>query len=218
MAISKANFNSFNVTPTASKFITFNSSNNGLAADDVGGALQLISTTTASSSSTVTITSGIDSTYKEYIIKLINIHGSANYTTFGVNFSIDGGSNYNVSKQTTAFSAYHSEGASYASLGYGAGVDLNNATGDLQLNVGDNTGIDDDESLSGTIHLFDPSSTTFVKHFIAITNMVSGSGEPHSVNSFVAGYINSTSAVNAVRFQMASGNIDSGVIKLYGVT
>ena len=218
MAISKANFNSFNVTPTASKFITFNSSNNGLAADDVGGALQLISTTTASSSSTVTITSGIDSTYKEYIIKLINIHGSANYTTFGVNFSIDGGSNYNVSKQTTAFSAYHSEGASYASLGYGAGVDLNNATGDLQLNIGDNTGIDDDESLSGTIHLFDPSSTTFVKQFIARINMVSGSGEPHSINSFVAGYINSTSAVDAIRFQMASGNIDSGVIKLYGVS
>jgi hypothetical protein len=218
VAISKANFNSFNVTPTASKFITFNSSNNGLAADDVGGALQLISTTTASSSSTVTITSGIDSTYKEYIIKLINIHGSANYTTFGVNFSIDGGSNYNVSKQTTAFSAYHSESASYTNLGYGAGVDLNNATGDQQLNVGDNTGIDDDESLSGTIHLFDPSSTTFVKHFIAITNMVSGSGEPHCINSFVAGYINSTSAVNAVRFQMASGNIDSGVIKLYGVS
>ena len=218
MAISKANFNSFNVTPTASKFITFNSSNNGLAADDVGGALQLISTTTASSSSTVTITSGIDSTYKEYIIKLINIHGSANYTTFGVNFSIDGGSNYNVSKQTTAFSAYHSEGASYSSLGYGSSVDIAQGTGDQRLNIGDNTGIDDDESLSGTVHLFDPSNTTFVKHFIATTNMVSGSGEPHSVNSFVAGYINSTSAVNAVRFQMASGNIDSGVIKLYGVS
>ena len=218
MAISKANFNSFNVTPTASKFITFNSSNNGLAADDVGGALQLISTTTASSSSTVTITSGIDSTYKEYIIKLINIHGSANYTTFGVNFSIDGGSNYNVSKQTTAFSAYHSEGASYSSLGYGSSVDIAQGTGDQRLNIGDNTGIDDDESLSGTVHLFDPSNTTFVKHFIATTNMVSGSGSPHSVNSFFAGYINSTSAVNAVRFQMASGNIDSGVIKLYGVS
>ena len=218
MAISKANFNSFNVTPTASKFITFNSSNNGLAADDVGGSLQLISTTTASSSSTVTITSGIDSTYKEYIIKLINIHGSANYTTFGVNFSIDGGSNYNVSKQTTAFSAYHSEGASYTNLGYAAGADLNNATGDQKLNIGDNTGIDNDESLSGTIHLFDPSSTTFVKQFIARINMVSGSGEPHSVDSYAAGYINSTSAVNAIRFQMGSGNIDSGVIKLYGVS
>ena len=218
MAISKANFNSFNVTPTASKFITFNSSNNGLAADDVGGALQLISTTTASSSSTVTITSGIDSTYKEYIIKLINIHGSANYTTLGINFSIDGGSNYNATKTTTAFSAYHSEGASYSSLGYGSSVDIAQGTGDQRLNIGDNTGIDDDESLSGTVHLFDPSNTTFVKHFIATTNMVSGSGEPHSVNSFVAGYINSTSAVNAVRFQMASGNIDSGVIKLYGVS
>tara|TARA_Y100001973_G_scaffold94179_1_gene145896 strand:+ start:1576 stop:2193 length:618 start_codon:yes stop_codon:yes gene_type:complete len=183
-----------------------------------GGSLNLISTQTASSSSTITITSGIDSTYKEYIIKFINIHGSANYTTFGINFSIDGGSNYNTTKTTSAFSAYHSEGASYTNLGYSTGGDLAQSTGDQKLNVGDNTGIDDDESLSGTVHLFDPSNTTFVKHFIATTNMVSGSGEPHSVNSFVAGYINSTSAVNAVRFQMASGNIDSGVIKLYGVS
>ena len=183
-----------------------------------GGSLNLISTQTASSSSTITITSGIDSTYKEYIIKFINIHGSANYTTFGINFSIDGGSNYNTTKTTSAFSAYHSEGASYTNLGYSTGGDLAQSTGDQKLNVGDNTGIDDDESLSGTVHLFDPSNTTFVKHFIATTNMVSGSGEPHSVNSFVAGYINSTSAVNAVSFQMASGNIDSGVIKLYGVS
>ena len=183
-----------------------------------GGGLNLISTQTASSSSSITITSGIDSTYKEYIIKLINIHGSANYTTFGINFSIDGGSNYNATKTTTAFSAYHSEGGSYTNLGYASGADIAQGTGAQRLNIGDNTGIDDDESLSGTIHLFDPSNVTFIKHFIATTNMVSGSGEPHSVNSFVAGYINSTSAVNAVRFQMASGNIDSGVIKLYGVS
>lgn len=189
-----------------------------LPASISGGGLNLISTQTASSSSTITITSGIDSTYKEYIIKLINIHGSANYTTFGINFSIDGGSNYNATKTTTAFSAYHSEGASYTNLGYASGADIAQGTGDQRLNIGDNTGIDDDESLSGTIHLFDPSNVTFIKHFIATTNMVSGSGEPHSVNSFVAGYINSTSAVNAVRFQMASGNIDSGVIKLYGVS
>ena len=82
MAISKANFNSFNVTPTASKFITFNSNNNGLAADDVGGALQLISTQTASSSSTLNFTSGLDSTYKEYIFKFINLHPASNDVVF----------------------------------------------------------------------------------------------------------------------------------------
>tara|TARA_R100001129_G_scaffold184875_1_gene171154 strand:- start:31 stop:687 length:657 start_codon:yes stop_codon:yes gene_type:complete len=218
VAISKANFNSFNVTPTASKFITFNSSNDGLAADDVGGALQLISTQTASSSANLSFTSGIDSTYKEYIFKLINIHGSANYTTFGINFSIDGGSNYNATKTTTAFGAYHSEGDSYAALVYSTGGDIAQGTGDQTLNIGDNTGIDDDESISGIVHLFDPSNTTFVKHFMTRVNMVSGSGEPHSVDGYTAGYVNSTSAVNAVRFQMASGNIDSGVIKLYGVS
>tara|TARA_B100000963_G_scaffold324244_1_gene309625 strand:+ start:712 stop:1329 length:618 start_codon:yes stop_codon:yes gene_type:complete len=183
-----------------------------------GGGLNLISTQTASSSSSLTFTSGIDSTYKEYIFKLINIHGSTTYTSLGINFSIDGGSNYNATKTTTAFSAYHSEGDSYAALVYSSGGDLAQSTGDQKLNIGDNTGIDDDESLSGTIHLFDPSNTTFIKHFMTRINMVSGSGEPHSVDNYTAGYINSTSAVNAVRFQMASGNIDSGVIKLYGVS
>ena len=183
-----------------------------------GGALNLISTQTASSSSTISFTSGIDSTYKEYIIKLINIHGSANYTTLGINFSIDGGSNYNATKTTTAFGIYHSEGDSYNALVYSTSGDIAQGTGDQTLNIGDNTGIDDDESISGIVHLFDPSNTTFVKHFITRVNMVSGSGEPHSVDGYTAGYVNSTSAVNAVRFQMASGNIDSGTFKLYGVS
>ena len=106
MAISKANFNSFNVTPTASKFITFNSSNNGLAAGDVGGSLVLISTTTISDASTVSITSGLDSTYKEYIFKFINMHPATDTTHFTFNLSIDGGSNYNVTKTTTFFRAF----------------------------------------------------------------------------------------------------------------
>jgi len=91
VAISKANFNSFNVTPTANKFITFNSNNNGLAADDVGGSLKLISTQTASSSATLSFTSGIDSTYKEYIFKIINVHPSASNQRLAVNFSVDTG-------------------------------------------------------------------------------------------------------------------------------
>ena len=148
---------------------------------------------------------------------MINIHGSANYTTFGINFSIDGGSNYNATKTTTSFTNYHSENDSYASFGYSSGTDIAQGTGYQQLNIGDNTGIDDDESLSGMIHLFDPSSS-FVKHFMSRVHMVSGSGSPHSVDGFVAGYVNSTSAVNAVDFKFASGTVDSGIIKMYGVS
>ena len=133
MAISKANFNSFNVTPTASKFITFNSSNNGLAADDVGGALKLISTQTASSSSTISFTSGIDSTYKEYIFKFYNLHPSAT-AKLQVNFSADGGSNYNVTKTTTAIQIYHSENTdSDTGFGYSTGGDLAQGTGAAQI-------------------------------------------------------------------------------------
>ena len=107
MALSKVNFNSMNVTPAASKAIKFNSSNNGLETGDIGGSLVLISTQNASSSSTISFTSGIDSTYKEYIFKFINIHPSNDNVDFYVNFSVDGGSNYNVTKTTLYFRANH---------------------------------------------------------------------------------------------------------------
>ena len=213
MAISKANFNSFNVTPTASKFITFNSSNNGLAADDVGGALQLISTQTASSSSTISFTSGIDSTYKEYIIKYINVHPSTGASLY-MNLSADGGSNYNVTKTTSAFRAYHTESGS-SSLAYQTGYDLAQSTGTLRIS-GLVNATNADESCSGTMHLFEPSSTTFVKHFIIQTHAYGENSYSH--NLFVAGYANTTSAVNAVQFSLNTGNIDSGTFKLYGVS
>mgnify|MGYP003139653038 CR=1 FL=1 len=215
MAISKANFNSFNVTPTASKFITFNSSNNGLAADDVGGALKLISTQTASSSSTLSFTSGIDSTYKEYIFKIINAHPSSNNQRLAVNFSVDGGSNYNVTKTTTVFRASHKENDSEAVLGYITSNDLAQGTGFQNLIIGA-VGTDNDSAGSGTLHLFDPSSTTFAKHFIFRgANMQENDT---ACDSFVAGYANTTSAINAVQFKFVSGNIDSGIIKMYGVS
>ena len=93
MALSKVNFNSLNVTPSASKVLKFNSSNNGLEAGDVGGSLNLISTSTASSSATIDITSGIDSTYKEYIVKFINIHPATDSVHFL--FQGDTGTNTN---------------------------------------------------------------------------------------------------------------------------
>ena len=216
MAISKANFNSFNVTPTASKFITFNSSNNGLAADDVGGNLNLISTQTASSSASLSFTSGIDSTYKEYIFKLINIHPATDTSHFTFNFSTDGGSSYNVTKSSAAFRAYHYEdGTSGNGLSYSAGSDLQQSTNYQYFNW--EMSNDNDSSISGTLHLFDPSNTTFLKRFIATSNNV-GDGSPnYSNHQFTSGYGNTTSAIDAIDFKFNSGNIDSGVIKMYGV-
>ena len=215
MAISKANFNSFNVTPTASKFITFNSSNNGLAADDVGGNLKLISTTTASDSSTVSITSGIDSTYKEYVIKMINIHPGTDNVDFRMNLSADGGSNYNVTKTSHFFRASHQEDDASASLDNATSPDLAQSTG-VQSISGLTIGGDNDQSCSGEIRLFDPSNTTFVKQYFVTTQTYSANGDA-STQCFVAGYGNTTSAVNAIQFTMSSGNIQSGTFKLYGI-
>ena len=214
MAISKANFNSFNVTPTASKFITFNSSNNGLAADDVGGNLKLLSTQTASSSATISFTSGIDSTYKEYMFKFINIHPETNTTKLQINASADTGSNYNVTKTTTYFQAYHTESDSATALQYYANRDLAQSTSAQQLKDIGNTS---DDSAAGTLHLFNPSSTTFVKHFFSTFTGPTGESTQNLHNSFVGGYFNTTSAIDAIQFSMSSGNIDSGVIKMYGV-
>ena len=213
MAISKANFNSFNVTPTASKFITFNSSNNGLAADDVGGALQLISTQTASNSANLSFTSGIDSTYKEYIFKFHNIHPVTDGADFTMNFSVDGGSNFNVTKTSSIFQSYQGEGGENQTLNYDDSRDLAQSTA-YQVIMQD-PGNANEESGSGFLHLFDPSSTTFVKHFIS--DIHEHQGSDYAVRKFLAGYANTTSAIDAVDFKFASGNIDSGVIKLYGV-
>ena len=213
MALSKVNFNSINATPTASKFVTFNSDADGLAAGDVGGALTLISTQTASSSASLSFTSGIDSTYKEYVFKFYNIH-PATQGDLTFNLSIDGGSNYNVTKTTTFFRASHTEGDGTPEFGYVTSRDLAQST-DFQpiLFV---VGTNNDSCGSGFLHLFDPSSTTFVKHFVGSTQQTKENTE--CSNAFLAGYGNTTSAVDAVQFKMASGNIDSGVIKLYGVS
>ena len=175
------------------------------------GDLVFISRSTASSSSSVNITSGIDSTYKEYIFMFNNIHGSA-ASDFQINFSIDGGSNYNVTKTTTAISAYHGENDSTPDVYYITSHDLAQSTGAKKImgtiyNDNDNSG-------AGYLHLFDPSSTTFVKHFISSTQRTDNAT---SNNFYTAGYGNTTSAINAVQFTMASGNIDSGTIDLYGV-
>ena len=179
-----------------------------------GGSLNLISTQTASSSSTISFTSGIDSTYDDYVFKFFNIHPSGT-NRFQFNGSSDSGSNYNVTKTTTIFVAHHAEGGSDAALVYQSGDDLAQSTAFQDLMAYGNQDADNDHSLNGTLQLFSPSSTTFVKHFIATTQ--GNIDTNYSVNSFVVGYFNTTSAIDAIQFKMTSGTFD-GVIKLYGVS
>tara|TARA_A100000172_G_C2979641_1_gene88904 strand:- start:21 stop:644 length:624 start_codon:yes stop_codon:yes gene_type:complete len=183
------------------------------------GDLKFISRTTASSSSSLNITSGIDSTYKEYIFFLNNIH-PADHVIFQFNLSIDGGSNYNVTKTTTLFNAYHYENdTSGAAFAYINNVDLAQSTSHQPLMAFGDLNNSNDGGFSGFIHLFDPSNTTFAKHFITRSNMVGGADgtQPYVNSDFVAGYANTTSAINAIQFAMSSGNIDSGTVDMYGV-
>ena len=179
-----------------------------------GGALNLISTQTASSSSTISFTSGIDSTYKEYIFKFINIHPASDQVEFEFNASTDGGSNYNATKTTTLFRSLHKEDASSATLAYADGEDTAQGTGTQSLSG--SIGNQNDECSSGFLHLFDPSNTTFVKHYLA--EMMTTHPSEYSIRQFVGGYNNTTSAITAVDFKFSSGNIDSGVIKMYGLS
>ena len=178
-----------------------------------GGTLKLLSTQTASASATISFTTGLDSTYDEYQFKFINIHPATDDVYFQFNMSTDSGSNYNVTKTTTFFYSFHNESDTDTSLAYVTSQDLAQSTSFQPLSI--RSGNSADESFSGSLTLFNPSSTTYVKHFISNTNTLSFND--YSINSYIAGYGNTTSAVNAVRFQFSSGNIDDGIIKLYGV-
>ena len=213
MALSEVDYNSINVTAAASKALKWNSSANGFETGDVGGSMVLLETQTASSSSTISFTSNIDSTYKEYIFKYIDIHPSAS-GHFQVNFR-DGSSAYDATKTTTFFHPYHYENDSEAYLEYAGSSDLAQSTGAQRLFQG-NIDTSNDSSVSGTLHLFNPSSTTFVKHFMVNMNTVTEADV--GVQEYTAGYCNVTAAIDAVQFKFNSGNIDAGTIQLFGVT
>tara|TARA_R110002126_G_C10212847_1_gene478219 strand:+ start:48 stop:656 length:609 start_codon:yes stop_codon:yes gene_type:complete len=180
-----------------------------------GGALTLISTQTASSSASLDFTSGIDSTYKEYVFQIISVHPATANQRLTVNFR-DGSTAFDATKTTTSFRAFHPEDdGETPAVGYITSTDLAQGTGDQPLFIGA-VGNDNDSSGCGNLHLFDPSNTTFVKHFI-----FRGSSHQESAmacDSFVAGYCNVTAAIDGVQFKFASGNIDSGVIKMYGIS
>jgi hypothetical protein len=148
------------------------------------------------------------------MFKFINIHPATNSVAFQFNLSTDSGSNYNITKTTSYFTTYQDEGGSSTSLGYDGSLDLAQSTS--YQSMANPVGNGNDESTSGTIFLFSPSNTSFVKHFICTSNVYHASD--YTVNTFMAGYGNTTSAIDGVDFKFGSGNIDSGVIKMYGLS
>ena len=180
------------------------------------GSLTHIATQTASSSASVSFTSGIDSTYKEYIFYFVNLHPSS-----GQKFQFQGdtgtNTNYNQTITSTSFNAYHDEGDSYTALEYRTDADQAQGTSFNDL-TNYMVATESDSSLTGFLHIFNPSSTTFVKHFISRTQIMNGTSSFYSIQNFHAGYFNTTSAIDEIQFKMSSGNIDSGTIKLYGVS
>ena len=198
--------------------------NNSLSAIDTkpsglsGGALNLISTQTASSSSTISFTSGIDDTYDSYVFKFYDIHPETDRKYLSFQGSTNSGSSYGVTATTTFFQAQHFENDSSSELGYTTAADLAQSTSFQPMSL-TGTSADNDACFVGQLQLFNPSSTTFVKHFIMTSqNSNKNSSLDRSNNCYVAGYFNTTSAVNGIQFKFSSGNIDSGVIKLYGVS
>jgi hypothetical protein len=178
------------------------------------GNMVLISSQTASNSASISFTTGISSTYKEYQFWFVNIHPATLNTFLSFNMSTDSGSNYNVTKTTTVFRAQHYEGGDQAgSLSYRSELDLAQNTG--FQNITDAISNNNDESGSGVLTIFNPASTTYVKHFISTASNTHDTN--YAMNNFSAGYGNTTSAVNAVQFKMSSGNIDDGTILMYGI-
>jgi len=176
----------------------------------------LISEQTASASSSIEFTSGIDSTYPIYKFVWINCHPSqqsGDGEEFQFNLSADTGSNYNVTKTSTYFIATHAENDGSTSFSYTDGHDLAQSTGVQKVSVDNDA--DDDASNSGSMFLFNPSSTTFVKHYIVENNYMHSS--PLTINTHIAGYANTTSAIDAIKFEFSAGTIQSGTIKLYGI-
>ena len=178
------------------------------------GNLTLLTTATASSSATLDFTSSINSTYNSYLFKFIDIHNATDAADF--QFQVDTGTNtsYNQTITSMGFLSYHQEDDSAAALNAHSGsAILHQETGFQDL--GRSLGNDNDQSLSGELHLFEPSSTTFVKHFMGVINEAANDNGTNQ--RFVAGYVNTTTAITRIRFKADSGNIDSGTIKMYGI-
>ena len=189
---------------------TLSNVNTGLA-----GSMVLISSQTASSSASISFTTGLDSTYEEYVFFFVNIHPATNAEFLQFQSSIDGGSSYGVNLTSTAFSAFHAESGADGTLTYTTARDLANSTSYQYLTSG--IGADEnDQNACGELHLFSPSSTTYVKQWYSRSNTYEASDYTQAY--YMGGFFNTASAINAIRFQMTNGNIDDGTFYLYGIT
>jgi hypothetical protein len=186
------------------------------------GDMTLIKTLTASSSGTLSFVDGassvvLDNTYPIYRFEFINIHPATDSSSADAEllFQVDTGTNtsYNQTITSTYFRGQHTEGGSGGELGYRASGDQAQGTAFQKLAEGQ--GADADQSLSGNLTIFSPSSSTFVKHFLS--NVTYSHHGNYTMNAFVGGYVNTTTALTRVQFKMTNGNIDSGKIKLYGI-
>jgi hypothetical protein len=188
------------------------------------GSMTLIKTLTASSSATLSFVDGasnvvLDSTYKEYVFKFIDIHAATDTAIFSFQGNASGGSGYDETITSSYFEAYHQENDGDTALAYNQSGDQAQGTGFQSLSqqgLGTASG-EDDMCLVGSLRLFAPSDTTFVKHFLSDINYNDKSASVYSNNTFVGGYFNTTSAIDEIQFKMSSGDIASGTIKLYGI-
>ena len=197
---------------------------NGTTMADAGafsaslGSMVLIKTLTASSSADLSFVHGgssvvLDGTYPIYLFKFINLHPATDNVQFRHNASTDAGSNYNLNKTSTMFEGEHDEGDTSDTCNYVTGHDIANSTAVCKITY--NIGNDNDQSISGEMWLFNPSNTTYVKHFMTVVSNTHNSD--YEKNTHTAGYYNTTSDIDAMQFTFSSGNIDSGQIKLYGI-
>ncbi len=183
-----------------------------------GGSITFIKKLTASSDDTISFVDGtsdvvLDSTYKEYLFTFNNIHPETDNTEFSFQGNAAGGSGYNETITSTFFQAFHNEADTDTGLQYSASADLGQGTG--FQNIVRSQGSDNDQSVSGYLRLFNPSSTTFVKHFLGCANQAQNSDATY--NTYFAGYFNTTSAIDEIQFKMSSDAIDAGDICLYGI-
>ena len=185
----------------------------GSMAAGIGSSMNFISKGTASSSATIDFTSGIDSTYKEYLFIFKDIHPATDEAHFQFQADTGTNTNYNQTITSTSFVAYNNEGGTAQGVSYNANHDQAQTTNFQNLNA--NLGNGNDESLSGYLHLFSPSQTAHVKQFMSVTTEYEFSNYAHQLH--VGGFFNTTSALTRVRFKMSSGNIDAGTISLYGI-
>ena len=182
------------------------------------GSMVFIKKLTASSDSTLDFVDGsssvvLDSTYKEYLFTFNNLHPATSGGMLEFQGNASGGSGFNETITSTNFNPYHLEDGSESVLRYMTAQDQ--AQGTSYQRISEDVNSDNDGCLAGYLHLFNPSSTTFVKHFIAQTQIMATA--PGSYGTFAAGYFNTTSAIDEISFKFHSGNIDAGDICLYGI-